>query len=96
MQYIGDETILVIGFYILLMQVELLCKTIAVSRLTVGVHNVLYGYRLGAVGLPNPVCIGQVDAYRSGRVAVAGKKCVCDYLGRNSLYLLFLKTHVCR
>ena len=72
---------------LLVRQHELLVETVAQSSLVVRLHQVLDSHRLRTVRLANPVGIRQVDADRSGRIAVARQDGCRDNFGRNALTL---------
>ena len=59
--------------------------------LVVCLGDVLYGYRLGAVGCTYPVGVRQVDAYGCRGVCVACEYCGCDNLCRNTFHFFFLE-----
>ena len=68
-QVVGDEAILINPRVLCVVPNEFLAETIAERRLVVGLGDILYGDRLRAMILTDPVRVRQVDTDRSLRQA---------------------------
>ena len=68
---------------------ELLDEPVALAALGVCLRDVLYRDGFGTIVLPYPVGVGEVDAYRRGRIAVAAEYRGIDDFRRYPFHLLF-------
>ncbi len=85
MQIVADITVFLNQSQRVLVKYKLLLKTVAVSRLVVGISDVANGNALAAILRTNPVGIGQIDADSRRGIFLTAEHGGTDDIGRNAL-----------
>ena len=80
---IGKATVLAVGLFLGVVPSEFVQGVVRgfQGSLVVGMGDVGDGHRLGAEIAPDPVSVGEIDPYRSGRIGRAGECHGVHYLG---------------
>ena len=96
MQIVGDESVFLQSFALLIAPDKFIIKTISLRSFVICLSDILDRNGFRTMIAANPVGIRQVDANRSCRIAITSQHRYRDYLSTDSFHLLLLETLIYR